>query len=212
MLKLYSNDKWYELQTYKKENTIDFDIDNFKIKLCDHISLRNDKLNFINVSFYNLYPKYNISNIIYDITDEKYNRICNMIDGEKYHPILSFHGTTSLDIVNSILAKGYIIPGTIDNSVKKSHGSIYGNGVYTSPHFDKAFGYSKINKDKKLYVLFNFVFVGKMRMIPPGNKENSISNGVFDDGCHTHIVFGLEQIISTDPSKVIPLGYLEIDI
>ena len=53
-----------------------------------------------------------------------------IISGETRHPIITFHGTSNLNAVNSILENGCVIPGVKDPAkdimIKKTHGSAYG--------------------------------------------------------------------------------------
>ena len=137
--------------------------------------------------------------------------------------------------VQSILDGGYIIPGSknTNNVIKKKHGSAYGIGVYSSPFFDKANYYAAANNGY-VYILINIVLLGTFKMVPPSSGAMNTSaplrsslresvspgdtfsqvplNGCYADGSNTRIVFGLEQLVSADTTRIIPVGVMKISV
>jgi len=209
---------WFELKNINSEKTCPYDIDNLKQEILNQVSTRSDKLGFINISFGTKYAKTNIDNITFHLDKKKFHQIADSLSSETRHPIITFHGTNSLDTVNSILKHGYIIPDSNDTNVviHKTHGSAYGIGIYSSVFFDKSLSYTTPDHTKNVYILINIVFLGVMKMIPPNGKlgvdNKKPVNGKYSDGSNTHVVFGLDQLVSADPMKIIPIGVMKINI
>lgn len=206
---------WFELKNIIMDKVYPFDIESFKEEILNQVNNRSEKLSFIQLTFHKKYPSASVEEIKFYLDMDKFENIADMIKSETRHPIITFHGTSSLDAVNSILATGYIIPGT-KSGVKKLHGSVYGTGIYSSPFFDKAIYYTTPDKGKVkyVYVLINIVMLGKMKLIPPnGTVDHSAPiNGSYAGGFHTHAVYGLDQLISADPKRVIPIAVMKINI
>lgn len=208
---------WFEIKNIDTEKTYPFDLESFKTEVINQIYNRNEKLDFINISFGNEQCKNTIDEIIFYLDNEKFSNMSKIILSEKRHPIISFHGT-NIDAMNSILENGYIIPQLNKNTeVKVAHGAVYGIGVYTSPFYDKALYYCKKSTNKYVYILVNMIFLGVMKLIPQNNNAKLTNfsapiNGTYSDFSNTRIVYGLEQIISADPSRVFPLAVLKIRV
>lgn len=207
---------WFEIKNIIADKTYPHDMDSFREEIISQVTERENKLDFIDIEFSKKYPKYKIEDIIFYCDETKFRKMINKFTSEQRHPIITFHGTTNYETVESILENGYIIPGITksDIQIKKTHGSIYGAGVYSSPHFSKAIYYTSVDKEKYVYVLVNIVFLGKMKMIAP--KENFTNNkpinNKYTNGIDTLIVFGLEQLISANPDNVVPVAVLKISI
>jgi len=205
---------WFELRTRNPSKTIEYDIDSFKCEILNQIETRNDKLNFINISFGSKYNSNNIESIDFCLDKDKFKNMIKILQTEKRSPILAFHGT-DLKAVEAIIRDGYKIGG-LDSGVNKLHGSMYGAGVYTSPFYDKAMYYTK-KTDDYVYVLVNMVLVGTVKLIPPANGKNYTDfsnpiNGFYADNSNTRVVFGLEQIICADTKRVFPIAIMKIKV
>lgn len=212
---------WFELKNIKQEKLMPYEIDSLQQEVLDQVTNRSSKLDFINIHFGSVYTKKIIENITFHLDKKKFTTINSMLASESKparHPIITFHGTTSLNVVNSILDQGYIIPGLDKNNhIKAKHGAAYGIGVYTSPHLDKCLYYTQADNTGYVYVLINLTFLGKMKLIISGIKDENtnvtkIVNGAYPDGFNTRIVSGLEQLISADPNRVIPIAVMKIKI
>ncbi len=212
---------WFEIKNIDQDKTCPYDIENLKAEITNQINNRNEKLDLINISFGGTHGKNIIEEIIFYLDEEKMATMIKIMSTEKRHPIITFHGTNAA-AVNSILENGYIIPQLNKNNgvgTKVAHGAVYGIGVYTSPFYDKAYSYCKSSTDKYVYLLINMVFLGVVKLIPPNStcvtKITDYSapiNGIYTDGSNTRIVYGLEQVISADSSKVFPVAVLKIKI
>jgi hypothetical protein len=210
---------WFETKNIDTDKTCPFDLENFKAEMTNQINNRNEKLDFINISFSGGAGHNIIEEILFHLDETKFSTMAKILTTEKRHPIITFHGT-NLDAAKSILANGYVIPQLNKNnnvSVKVSNGALYGIGVYTSPFYDKALYYCRNKTTKYVHILVNMVFLGVMKLIPPNNSllrtnYSAPINGVYADGSNTRIVYGLEQIISADPNKVFPIAILKIKV
>lgn len=203
---------WFELKSLNHKLTHPYDSEAFKKEIISQVNDRAEKLDFIDIHFMSKYKNYQIEEIKFYLDQHKFNTMIDMLLPEKRHPIITFHGTTSYEIVISIIENGYIIPKSKGN-IKKVHGSAYGEGVYSSPHAEKALYYTNIDNHKNVYLLINFVFLGVAKLIPSGitNLPQFVDN-IYTDGTQTRIVHGLEQLVSADPSRVVPIGYIKIKI
>jgi hypothetical protein len=195
---------WFDLKNINKDKTYPYDLESLKAEILNQVSNRSENLRHINLNFGNQYKNATEYDIEMRFDEAKFNKISQLLSEETRHPIISFHGT-SPSAIESIFRKGYLIPGK--DGVKVKHGAVYGNGVYSSPHFDKALMYSHPDESKCVYVLVNLLFLGKARLIPP-NKEFGMEDKTID----TKIVFGLEQIVSTNSDKIVPVGVIKIKI
>jgi hypothetical protein len=209
---------WFELKNINLNKSFPYDINMLKEEILSQVNNRADKLSFINLTFGKKYGKSVVEEIIFYLDENKFSGMIEMQKSEKRHPIITFHGTSS-DAVKSILANGYIVPSCgkkkTDMIVKKVHGSAYGIGIYSSPHFDKSMCYTVPDNVKYVYVLINMVFLGVMKMIPPcgvivDNKPPV--NGVYLDGSNTRIVYGLDQLVSANPNKIFPVAVMKISV
>lgn len=202
---------WFEIKNLVMDKTYPYDMEAFKNEVINQVTNRSEMLSLINMSFGNKYTKNSIDDIEFYLDEEKFMKIASLLKSETRHPIITFHGTSEV-AVNSIVEKGYIVPGK--NGVKVKNGSMYGNGVYTSPFFDKAMYYTLPDKISYVYVLVNILLLGKLKMVAPnsGTSGFKLGNGIYSDGCHTRIVFGLEQIVSADANRVIPVAVMKIKV
>ena len=167
------------------------------------------------MTFGSRYPRKSVESIDFYLDKKKFKLIESMLELESRHPIITFHGT-SFKAVESILQHGYIIPQLDKNNsiARATHGAAYGIGVYSSPFFDKAIYYTTPDKTH-VYILINMVFLGKAKLIPPrgiGTDFRPPNNGVYCDGSNTRIVYGLEQLITGDASRVVPIAVMKISI
>lgn len=205
---------WFELKNINRKKTFPYDIISFKDELIKQITDRSEKLQCIDSPYKNVYKNIAVEDIIFYLSETKFNNIVEKCETEVRHPIIAFHGSTK-DAVDSILKTGYCIPKIDGNNVAVRHGSMYGLGVYTSPFFDKAISYSHVcNKDKYMYLIVNIVFLGKVKLIPPTPISSSSSlgkpvNGSYTDSSNTRVVQGLDQVISANSSNVIPVAVIK---
>ena len=206
---------WFELRNINTDKMFPFDIEMLKNEILEQINNRSDKLSFINITFHSKYPKSTIESIDFYLDKSKFSKIAQMISAETRHPIITFHGTSNLDAVKSILKNGYIIPDS-NNSIKKTHGSAYGCGIYSSPFFEKAMYYTTPDKIKYVYVLINIVLLAKMKLIPPTGDQNIDQkppiNGCYNDQTNTRVVYGLDQLVSADSNRIFPVAVMKINI
>ena len=219
---------WFELKNLNKKKAIPFDINALKDEILNQVNNRSDKLSFIDITFGSKYVNKSVDSIEFYLDQDKFNLIAEILSKETRHPIITFHGT-SLKSVESILRTGYFIPGLNKNldknlnknldkkavdSIRVAHGSAYGIGVYSSPFFDKAMYYTTPD-NKYVYMLINLVFLGKMKLIPPHGTCTNFGapvNGIYADGSNTRIVYGLEQLITAESNRVIPIAVMKISI
>jgi hypothetical protein len=204
---------WFELKNFRKENSRPYDLESLVSEIQTQVDSRKDNLKFIDINFHKQYQNVVTEEIKWNLSLEQFQRICTNYPDEKVHPIITFHGTTDSKVVENIFRIGYIVPGT--NGIRIAHGSAYGNGVYSSPHFDKAMYYTKPD-GSHVYVLINLVFPGKTKLVPPAasgfvDRSNPVG-GTFADGTHTRIVYGLEQLVTADADRVVPIGVMKLKI
>ena len=204
---------WFELKNMDNDKKFPYDLGTLSAEILNQVKNRSTNLDFIDIHFGSKYKKKEIEDIVFYLDEEKFSLIQKMIENETRHPIITFHGTTSATIVESILQKGYIIPGT-NKTVKVRNGTAYGAGIYTSPHLDKCLCYTQVDNSGYVYVLINLLFLGKFKLIPPNNSAPSatIKNGTYSNGFNTHIVYGLEQLISADSKRVMSVAVMKIKI
>jgi hypothetical protein len=214
---------WFELKNINIDKIYPYDRESFKEEILNQVSDRSEKLRFINLSFGSAYHNNIIEDIEFYLDEKKFSRMIEILKTETRHPIITFHGT-SLDAVNSILANGYIIPGSTfceqkgkskknNTIVKKAHGSAYGIGIYSSPFFDKAMYYTKPDNAKYVYILINIVFLGTMKLIPISTNFTDLKapvNGIYSDGSNTRIVYGLEQLVIAESKRIFPIAVIKI--
>jgi hypothetical protein len=143
-----------------------------------------------------------------------------------YYPLLTFHGTSSTDVVNSIIKYGYLLPydihpgtGEITNM---SNGNYYGDGIYTSTKFYTSRWYSFTDFKWCTQLLVNFVMVGDVDFIPVNPKNINDYNKFGDRGLiiphpkthrysynnmnyDTRALPDLNVVVSSSGNNVIPL-------
>jgi len=207
---------WFDLKNINYEKTYPYDIKTLSEEVVNQVNNRSEKLSDINLSFSSHYSTNTIRDIIFHLDTNRFNKMADLLNRETRHPIITFHGTTNRDTVESILAHGYIIPGSKigDKIIRGVHGAAYGTGIYSSSHFGKAMMYTRPDGTKTVYVLINMIFLGVMKLIPPGCTpgHDMPANGFYQDGSNTRIVYGLEQLISADPNRIIPVAVMTINI
>lgn len=202
-------DNWFELRSINREKLIPYDQSAFEAQILTHVTNRMDKLGHLNVSFGSRYKSSEILGIDFHLDSEKFTKIASILETQTRHPIITFHGTTSLKNIESILEKGYQLPGK--EGLKATHGAAYGLGVYSSPHFDKAMYYTTPDPSGMVYVLINLTFLGKFNLIAPQDyAAANPRNGTYHGGIHTRIVSGLEQLVSANPDFVVPVAVMTI--
>lgn len=197
-----------------KNKLFPFDLESFKVEILNQVNNRSDKLAFINITFGSNQKISTSMDIEFRLDEIGFLKIIDSMEIEQRHPIVTFHGTKNMKTVNSIFDNGYIIPGSnINFAIEKSHGANYGNGIYSSPFFDKAMAYTA-QENKCVYILINFLLLGVAKLIPPTEiiENTNPDNGVYADKSNTRIVFGLDQIISADISRIIPIAVMKINI
>lgn len=199
---------WFTLQNVNPHKLCPFDQEMIQNEILEQICNRDDNLSFINLTFEQSYKNSVIESIDFYL-GKKLDLMASLMPSEKFHPIMTFHGTSSKQVVDSILENGYILP----EKDKVAHGSAYGVGVYSSPFFNKCTYYTTPDNMKYIYLLVNMVFLGKMKMISPQVKAvPRPTNGVFGDGYDTRVLYGLDQLVSADPKRVVPLGVISIKV
>lgn len=202
-----NKNNWFLLQQKIPTKLEPFSIETFKIEVERQLNDPN-KLETIELTFGKHYPNYKIELVDFNIDDAKFEKMIKLSENEKNHPMLTFHGT-SITSVRSILNEGYKVPTTrsakVKNNITIKNGAMYGYGVYTSPFFDKAMYYTVPENEHYVYLIVNFLVLGKIKLIPPIPSQ-------LQNNSDTNIVFGLEQIISSDPNLVIPIAILTIKI
>ena len=209
---------WFEIKNLKTDKVWPYDLEAFKAEVLNQVSNRSEMLGFIKTSYGSAYGPGNklVENVIFHLDEAKFEQLAAQAASEKCHPILTFHGTNPT-ATNAILETGYRIP-QMTKGAKIAHGAMYGVGVYTSPFFDKAISYAgaiaqpRGQLQQGVALLINMVFLGTVKMIPPGGKvDNKVPvGGIHADGSHTRVVFGLDQLMSSDPVRVVPIAVVEV--
>eukprot|EP01064_Diplonema_japonicum_P023736 TRINITY_DN34147_c0_g1_i1.p1 TRINITY_DN34147_c0_g1~~TRINITY_DN34147_c0_g1_i1.p1 ORF type:complete len:1125 (+),score=306.70 TRINITY_DN34147_c0_g1_i1:38-3412(+) len=149
------------------------------------------------------------------IDDKMFDAMCEMQKDEEYCPLLTFHGTSSVDVVNSILKHGYLLPGephpVLGNMHYSQHGSYYGMGVYTSTKKEMSALYNTVDAEGSTYLLLNIVMLGNVEWLKHGRQEGEVvpnSENVYEGNVHTRALPDLLEVISADPKRVFPVGYV----
>lgn len=210
---------WFELKTINSNKTYPYDLEMLKTEILNQVNNRAEHLSFINnTNWLQKSTNAKIVDITFHLDKHKFNTMAKILSTQKRHPVITFHGTSSFDVVESILKHGYIIPGITNNKtdivVKKANGSVYGIGVYSSPFFDKANCYTRPDKNGYVYILINMLFIGVAKLVS-GSKDidhKAPINGRYSDGTASRIVYGLDQIISADPTNIVPIAVMKISI
>ena len=206
---------WFELKNMIPERLQPYDSDMLKEEILNQVNNRAEKLDVFNTKFCRMYQNAEVESITFHLDKNKFDQIAKILTKERRHPIITFHGTKP-DVIDSILKNGYIMPGdkTSPTKISVAHGSMYGTGIYSSSFFDKASCYTVADANAYVYILINILFPGKAILIPPHTMTNITlsqpTNGRYPDGTNTRIVYGLDQVISADPARIVPVGVMKI--
>uniref|UniRef100_A0A6C0C805 PARP catalytic domain-containing protein n=1 Tax=viral metagenome TaxID=1070528 RepID=A0A6C0C805_9ZZZZ len=196
---------WFELKNINAAKSVPYDIESLTAEILNQVHNRAENLKIIDITYGKVYKNIKDEDICFHLNENKFQKIAEMLTTEKRHPIITFHGTDCLKTVEAIMNEGYIIPGTKKN-VRVKNGAVYGKGIYSSPHFDKALAYTRVDDKGCMYVLINFMLLGIAKMISPQAREED------NKSVDNRIVFGLDQIITKDANKIIPVGYIKMKI
>lgn len=156
--------------------------------------------------------------VIDDIKFKKMVEISKKIKS-KYPPILTLHGTTSTNNINSIVKHGYIMPYDLHPdtgyTLGMSHGNVYGDGIYTTQDFETAWWFSFNDESKSLYLLINLVFLGDADYVYEYNDGLTvpIDEVYYGDtkNYHTKIMPNVNKILSASPKYVFPIYICELE-
>lgn len=145
-----------------------------------------------------------------EIDNKKIEHIINICkENQTYHPIITFHGTSDIDALRSILQYGYVMPGEVNQITGKIHkyrvGKMYGDGIYTSSNLMTAANYCEFDQALKKYLVINITLLGNIEQIPL-----NVSYKYDPLGTHanvtTTISYGMEFVISRKTTNVVPIG------
>lgn len=203
---------WFELKNIIANKTTPYDLQMFKDEILLQVNNRAEKLSFIDLKHGTPYPNAIVEHISVHFDNKKFKQIAKILEKEQRHPMITFHGTKP-ESVDSIIAHGYQIPGK-NKLAKLANGSAYGIGIYSSPFFEKANYYARPDDKGYIYILINLLFPGKAKLISPGEHDidrNHPINGCYDNGFNTRIVYGLDQIVTADPNRIIPIAVMKIN-
>ena len=199
------------------------------------------KISNSNLKIWN--EKYFLQEIKITIDEHIFNQIVEKISKheQKLFPIITFHSTQNMTKINSIIKYGYIIPGTKHPTLGWTNniycGNIYGNGIYSSPEFEKSQSYTFLDANNSIQVLINLVILGRTKIVEPyklypDNFDNitqnksknkyqklnlefvipTLNEQVYVDLDFTEydtlISVGQDIIVSANSNNIIPLGYL----
>ena len=206
MISLRKNCSWLVLNHLNTGERKEFTIPELEQELIKQINERYESTDFFQNNYKNCKSG---SKESYEFHIDKLMiaKMNSLLQDEKMHPILTFHGTEK-DICYKIIEMGYRVPGK--DGVKIRHGNAWGPGIYTSPFFDFASNYAGRGKIEK-YHLINLVFLGKHKMI--GTRDNiRIVDDRFTNNTDTKIIFGYSQVISSDTNRVFPLGIMKLSL
>ena len=104
-----------------------------------------------------------------------FNNIIDKINKQeqKLFPLVTFHSTQNMTKINSIIKYGYIVPGTKHPTLGWTNhiscGNIYGDGIYSSPEFEKSQSYTFLDANNSIQILINFVILGRTKTVEPYN-------------------------------------------
>jgi hypothetical protein len=185
--------------------------------------------------------KYFLQEIKITLDEHVFNNIITKLNKQKQklYPLVTFHSTQNMTKINSIIKYGYIIPGTKHPTLGWTnqiyYGNIFGDGIYSSPEFEKSQSYTFIDSNHSIQVLINLVVLGKTKIVCPykwypdnydhsNNKSNKNTNLKLDnvipslsdnlyvdlDGEEYDTLISVEQdvIVSSNSENIIPVGYL----
>lgn len=183
--------------------------------------------------------KYFLQEIKITLDEHTFNKIVDKLNKQeqKLYPLVTFHSTQNMTKINSILKYGYIIPGTKHPTLGWTNhiycGNIYGDGIYSSPEFEKSQSYTFIDANNSIQVLINLVILGRTKIVEPYlwypdnfDEQKKIKNNskfielvipslnydVFVDFDYkeydTLMSVKQDVFVSADTNNIIPLGYL----
>ena len=201
---------WFSIRNMNKKKLFPYDLDSFKEEIISQVTERSEKLADIETCYNSKNKLITKEKITFYIDENKFRKIQKLASKEKRHPIITFHGTSN-KATDAIINSKYIIPQMEKGKVHVSHGAMYGIGVYSSPFFDKAKCYTG-KQTSSTRLIINILFLGTMKMIPQfGGIVDKMPpiEGLYVDNSNTHVVYGLDQIISADPERVIPVAIIE---
>jgi hypothetical protein len=128
------------------------------------------------------------------------------IEKETYHPIITFHATSNIDTLNSIMQCGYVVPNDINpiTGIMQEYrtGNLYGEGVYSSTDIKSICGYCEYDKNFMLYFIVNIVFLGEIEQISLNTKYKYDLHAKYD----TTISYDKKLVVSRNANNIIPIA------
>jgi hypothetical protein len=143
-----------------------------------------------------------------------------------YHPLIVFHGTSTQDVVNSILKYGHVLPGEIllstGEPVNMRIGKMYGPGTYTTTDIETAKSYGYYDLNMMMRIIVNIVITENIENVYPFSVKYkpNVTIATYDskkllktneplsyDATYIH---GPEILVIRDPINVIPIGTITI--
>lgn len=162
--------------------------------------------------------EYKINNIRDVFEEKQFNDLVDYLSKNKntYSPILTFHGTNSPTVINSIIKYGYLLPYEIHpgngNILQIANGNYYGDGIYTSIDPTIAFLYNCVDKYYKITLLLNLVILGNIDYINKHDKGINIPiEGLYEDKYHSRISNDLKIIVSASGKYVMPIYAIDME-
>jgi hypothetical protein len=207
---------WFTLRKMNLQKSEPYDLDRLQNEILNHIANREEKMEEFHGTQKELYfDKSKIKAVELKLDEKKFNRICEIMELETNHPILTFHGTIA-NAIDSILENGYILQGD-KNSGKLLKRVVdsgwYGRGVYSSPHIGAAMPYAHPDGNGNYYILINLLFLGVTKLIAPEHDRSDgeiAQEGFFKDNSNTRVVYGFTEMVTARPKCMIPVGYIII--
>ena len=185
--------------------------------------------------------KYFLQEIKIILDEHIYNKIIersNMYD-QKLYPLVTFHSTQNMTKINSIIKYGYIVPRTKHPTFgwtnSMYYGNLYGNGIYSSPEFEKSQSYTFLDANYSIQILINFVILGRTKIVHackwyPDDfvhtngkqiQKKSIDLNYVIPSLHENVYIDLDNkeydtlispdqdiFVSANTNNIIPVGYL----
>ena len=185
--------------------------------------------------------KYFLQEIKMTLDEHIFNQIVDRLNNQeqKLYPLVTFHSTQNMTKINSIIKYGYIVPGTKHPTLgwtnQINNGNIYGDGIYSSPEFEKSQGYTFIDANSSIQVLINLVILGRTKTVHPSkwypsdfenhnnkaNKKNSMDLNFVIPSLNENVYIDLDNneydnlisveqdiIVTANTNNIIPVGYL----
>eukprot|EP00041_Stephanoeca_diplocostata_P039285 m.1607511 g.1607511 ORF g.1607511 m.1607511 type:complete len:1564 (-) comp25362_c0_seq6:2375-7066(-) len=114
-----------------------------------------------------------VETVIPVIEKSGFKELCNMASASQakgvYCPLLTWHGSESLETISSIAKHGYLHVGDPNPESGEEHimqrGNVLGTGIYSSCLASVASWYSHEDHRREQLVLVNLTIVGKLRML-----------------------------------------------